>query len=129
MATFKHISSKNADYGAAEAYLTFEHDEFTMKPTLDENGRLVPREDYRLATLNCGDEDFAVACLRSNLRYGKNQKREDVKSHQMSFLICFFHNMNKRHLHPKKSFSHPLLESFFTNKLVCNLCNFSYIIS
>ena len=25
-----------------------------MKPTLDENGRLVPREDYRLATLNCG---------------------------------------------------------------------------
>ena len=40
MATFKHISSKNADYGAAEAYLTFEHDEFTMKPVLDENGRL-----------------------------------------------------------------------------------------
>ena len=47
----------------------------------------------------------------------------------MSFLICFFHNMNKRHLHPKKSFFHPLLESFFTNKLVCNFCNFSYIIS
>ena len=81
MATFKHISSKNADYGAAEQYLTFEHDEFTMKPTLDENGRLMLREDYRIATLNCGDEDFAVACMRSNLRYGKNQKREDVKSH------------------------------------------------
>ena len=87
MATFKHISSKNADYGAAEAYLTFEHDEFTMKPTLDENGRLVPREDYRLATLNCGEEDFAVACMRSNLRYGKNQKREDVKSHH--YIISF----------------------------------------
>ena len=41
LATFKHISSKNADYSAAEAYLTFEHDEFTMKPTLDENGRLM----------------------------------------------------------------------------------------
>ena len=87
MATFKHISSKNADYGAAEQYLTFEHDEFTMKPTLDENGRLVPREDYRLATLNCGGEDFAVACMRSNLRYGKNQKREDVKSHH--YIISF----------------------------------------
>ena len=87
MATFKHISSKNADYGAAEAYLTFEHDEFTMKPSLDENGRLVPREGYRLATLNCGEEDFAVACLRSNLRYGKNQKREDVKSHH--YIISF----------------------------------------
>ena len=87
LATFKHISSKNADYGAAEAYLTFEHDEFTMNPTLDENGRLVPREGYRLATLNCGEEDFAVACLRSNLRYGKNQKREDVKSHH--YIISF----------------------------------------
>ena len=81
LATFKHISSKNADYGAAEQYLTFEHDEFTMKPTLDETGRLVPRDDYRIATLNCGEEDFAVACMRANLRYEKNQKREDVKSH------------------------------------------------
>ncbi|WP_156075866.1 relaxase/mobilization nuclease domain-containing protein [Faecalibacterium prausnitzii] len=87
MATFKHISSKNADYGAAEAYLTFEHDEFTMKPTLDEAGRLILREDYRIATLNCGEEDFAVACMRSNLRYGKNQKREDVKSHH--YIISF----------------------------------------
>ena len=33
-----HISSKNTDYGAAEQYLTFEHDEFTMKPALDKNG-------------------------------------------------------------------------------------------
>ena len=87
MATFKHISSKNADYGAAEAYLTFEHDEFTMKPTLDENGRLIPRADYRYTTLNCGGENFALACLRSNLRYGKNQKREDVKSHH--YIISF----------------------------------------
>ena len=87
MATFKHISSKNADYGAAEAYLTFEHDEFTMKPTLDETGRLILREDYRIATLNCGEEDFAVACMRANLRYEKNQKREDVKSHH--YIISF----------------------------------------
>ena len=35
MAILKHISSKNANYGDAEKYLTFEHDEFTMKPTLD----------------------------------------------------------------------------------------------
>ncbi len=87
MATLKHLGSKNADYGAAEAYLTFEHDEFTMKPTLDEQGRLIPREDYRLSTLNCGEEDFAVACMRSNLRYGKNQRREDVKSHH--YIISF----------------------------------------
>jgi len=87
LATFKHISSKNADYGAAEQYLTFEHDEFTMKPTLDGSGRLVLRDDYRISSLNCGEEDFAIACMRSNLRYGKNQKREDVKSHH--YIISF----------------------------------------
>ena len=37
--------------------------------------------------MNCGDEDFAIACMRSNLKYGKNQKREDVKSHH--YIISF----------------------------------------
>ena len=87
MATFKHISSKNADYGAAEQYLTFEHDEFTMKPTLDKNGQIVPRTGYLISSLNCGDEDFAIACMRSNLKYGKNQRKEDVKSHH--YIISF----------------------------------------
>ena len=87
MATFKHISSKNADYGAAEQYLTFEHDEFTMKPTLDGNGQIVPRTGYLISSLNCDGEDFAIACMRSNLKYGKNQKREDVKSHH--YIISF----------------------------------------
>ena len=87
MAILKHFSSKNADYGAAEKYLLFQHDEFTMKPVLDETGRLIPREDYRISSLNCGGEDFAVACMRANIRYGKNQKREDVKSHH--YIISF----------------------------------------
>ena len=58
-----------------------------MKPTLDENGRLIPREDYRISSLNCGGGDFAVACMRANLRSEKNQKREDVKRHH--YLISF----------------------------------------
>ena len=87
LATFKHLSSKNADYGAAEKYLLFEHDEFTNKPVLDENGRLIPRESCRFATLNCGDEDFAIACMKSNLQYDKNRNRGDVKSHH--YIISF----------------------------------------
>ena len=87
LATFKHISSKNADYGAAEQYLTFEHDEFSMKPVLDERGHLIEREDYRISSLNCDGEDFAISCMRANLRYGKNQKKEDVKSHH--YIISF----------------------------------------
>ena len=58
-----------------------------MKPTLDENGQIVPRTGYLISSLNCGDEDFAIACMRSNLKYGKNQKREDVKSHH--YIISF----------------------------------------
>ena len=87
LATFKHISSKNHDYGAAERYLLFEHDEFPMKPTLDAAGRLVPRDDYRVTTFNCGNDDFAIACYRANLRYGKNGLHTDVKSHH--YIISF----------------------------------------
>ena len=58
-----------------------------MKPVLDETGRLIPRKDYRISSLNCGGDDFAVACMRANLRYGKNKKREDVKSHH--YIISF----------------------------------------
>ena len=87
LATFKHLSSKNADYGAAEKYLLFEHDEFTNKPIFDESGRLIPRDNCRFATLNCGDDDFAIACMKSNLHYGKNHNRGDVKSHH--YIISF----------------------------------------
>ncbi len=79
MATFKHISSKNADYGAAEQYLTFEHDEFTMKPTLDGNGQIVPRTGYLISSLNCGGEDFAIACI-----VGKRQRL--YKGNQLNFM-------------------------------------------
>ena len=87
LATFKHLSSKNSDYGAAEKYLLFEHDEFTNKPVLDESGRLIPRVNCRFETLNCGDDDFAIACMKSNLQYGKNRSRGDVKSHH--YIISF----------------------------------------
>lgn len=87
LATFKHLSSKNADYGAAEKYLLFEHDEFTNKPVFDESGRLLPRENCRFATLNCGEDDFAIACMKSNLHYGKNRSQNDVKSHH--YIISF----------------------------------------
>ena len=38
MALIKHIAIKNVSYSDALAYLKFEHDEFTNKPILDENG-------------------------------------------------------------------------------------------
>lgn len=82
LATIKHVSSKNANYGDAESYLTFEHDEFSGKALRDKNGHLIPREEYRMDTSLCGEDDFAIACMRANLRYEKNNLRGDVKSHR-----------------------------------------------
>ena len=87
MATLKHIASKNSDYSAAEAYLIYQHDEFTGKQLLDEQGKPMLRESYLLDTLECGDFSFATACLLANRKYGKNTQHGDIKSHQ--YIISF----------------------------------------
>ena len=78
MATLKHISSKNSDYSAIEAYLVYQHDAFTGKQLLDEHGRPKLRESYLLDTLECGDFSFATACLLANRKYGKNTQQGDI---------------------------------------------------
>ena len=87
MATLKHISSKNSDYTAIEAYLVYQHDEFSGKVILDKQGRPMLRESYLLDTLECGDFSFATACLLANRKYGKNTQHGDIKSHQ--YIISF----------------------------------------
>ena len=87
MATLKHISSKNSDYSAIEAYLIYQHDAFTGKQLLDEQGKPKLRDSYLLDTLECGDFSFATACLLANRKYGKNTQRDDIKSHQ--YIISF----------------------------------------
>ena len=82
MATLKHISSKNSDYTAIEAYLVYQHDEFSGKILLDKQGRPMLRESYVLDTLECGDFSFATACLLANRKYGKNTQHGDIKSPQ-----------------------------------------------
>ena len=87
MATLKHIASKNSDYAAIEAYLVYQHDAFTGKQLLDEQGKPKLRESYLLDTLECGDFSFATACLLANRKYGKNTQHGDIKSHQ--YIISF----------------------------------------
>ena len=87
MATLKHIASKNLDYTAIEAYLVYQHDAFTGKQLLDEQGRPKLRDSYLLDTLECGDFSFATACLLANRKYGKNTQHGDIKSHQ--YIISF----------------------------------------
>ena len=87
MATLKHISSKNSDYTAIETYLVYQHDAFTGKQLLDEQGKPKLRDSYVLDTLECGDFSFATACLLANRKYGKNTQHGDIKSHQ--YIISF----------------------------------------
>ena len=87
MATLKHIASKNSDYSAAETYLIYQHDEFSGKKILDEQGKPLLRESYILDTLECGEASFAMACLLANRKYDKNNHPDDIKSHQ--YIISF----------------------------------------
>ena len=81
MATLKHIASKNSDYTAIEAYLVYQHDEFSGKVILDEQGKPKLRESYLLDTLECGDFSFATACLLANRKYGKNNQHAILQKH------------------------------------------------
>ena len=87
MAILKHIASKNADYGEAQRYLIFQYDEYTMKPVLDENGRLIPREEYHLDGINCDPFTFDMECKELNAQYRKNQTFDEIKSHH--YILSF----------------------------------------
>ena len=87
MAVIKHIASKNADYGESERYLIFQHNEYTQKPVLDENGHMILRDEYYLDGLNCDPFTFASECQKLNSYYHKNQNFNEIKSHH--YIISF----------------------------------------
>ena len=87
IAILKHIANKNADYGATMKYLLFEHNEKTMKPILDEKGRMVLRKEFLVDGVNCEPYSFDKECEIVNAKYHKNQKYSEVKSHH--YIISF----------------------------------------
>lgn len=87
MAILKHIASKNADYGEAERYLIFQHDEYTQKPVLDEYGHMMIRDEYYLDGINCDPFTFAAECQETNTYFHKNQSFNEIKSHH--YIISF----------------------------------------
>ena len=87
MAVIKHIASKNADYGESERYLIFQHNEYTQKPVLDENGHMLLRDEYYMDGLNCDPFTFASECQELNSYYHKNQNFNEIKSHH--YIISF----------------------------------------
>ena len=87
MAVIKHIASKNSDYGESERYLIFQHNEYTRKPILDEEGHMILREECYLDGLNCDPFTFASECQELNSYYHKNKNFNEIKSHH--YIISF----------------------------------------
>ena len=87
MAILKHIAIKNTDYGEAQRYLLFQHDEHTKKPILDENGELIPRKEYYIDGINCDPFSFDLECKELNAQYHKNQNFDEIKSHH--YILSF----------------------------------------
>jgi len=83
----KHIASKNADYGESERYLIFQHNEYTQKPILDDEGHMILRDEYYLDGLNCDPFTFASECQELNSYYHKNKNFNEIKSHH--YIISF----------------------------------------
>ena len=91
MAILKHKTSKNSRYGDVLDYYTYRHTESPKtgcyEPILDENGLMIPRDNYAVAYITASGEEkepelWASACIRTNLIYGKNKTSGDRKNHE-----------------------------------------------
>lgn len=87
MAIIKHIAVKNRYYSAAVEYLTCKFDEHTMKPMLDDKGRIMMRDSFLIEGINCEVDTFGAECIETNRFYGKNNATKDVKAHH--YIISF----------------------------------------
>ena len=87
MAIIKHIAVKNRYYSAAVEYLTCKFDEHTMKPLVDDKGRIMMRNSFLIEGINCEVDTFGAECIETNRFYGKNNASKDVKAHH--YIISF----------------------------------------
>lgn len=87
MAVLKHIASKNSNYGEALDCFMFQHNEITVKPILDEQGRMQYRTEYYMNGVNCEPMSFGIKCEKVNMKHHNNLKYDEIKSHH--YIISF----------------------------------------
>ncbi len=109
VAIVKHISIKNSNYDVTVDYLTMQHDEFTNKPILNEDGDQIPRDFYLLDGINCNPYTFNEECQAINALYGKNQTRSEIKAHHYIFSFDP-RDRDENHLTPEKA--HVLIRQY-----------------
>lgn len=91
MAIIKHKVSHNARYADVLDYYTYKHVESAKtghyEPVLDENGLMIERDNYTVAYITASGAEsepelWASACMRTNMRFGKNMTPADRKNHE-----------------------------------------------
>ena len=87
MAIIKHIAMKTSHYSGAYNYIVFQHDEFTRKEIVDEDGNRLMREDYWIDGINCDPCSYDYDCWQTNRAFHKNQSYNEIKQHH--YIISF----------------------------------------
>ena len=59
VAIIKHLAVKNKNYKDALFYMIYKHDEETGNAILDENGKMVLRDEYYIDGINCNPYTFS----------------------------------------------------------------------
>lgn len=88
MATLKHIAIKNKSYAFPLRYLTYQYDEKTNTPLLDENKHMLLREEYLIDAIGVtSPSTFQNECENWNLQCNKNHNESEIKLHH--YIISF----------------------------------------
>ncbi len=88
MATIKHLAIKNKSYSFPLRYLTYQYDEKTNQPILDENKHMILREEYLIDAIGVlSPSTFQSECEAWNSQNHKNQGDSEIKLHH--YIISF----------------------------------------
>lgn len=100
MAMLKHVASKNADFGEAQWYLIFQHNEYTGKPFLDENVKTQLREEFYLGGIECAPFRFDMECKELNADFHKTESM--TKSNPIIILSASIRKIIRKEALPGK---------------------------
>ena len=102
MATIKHLAIKNKSFAFPLRYLTYQYDEKTNKPILDENLHMVLRDEYLIESIGVlSPSHFQQECEEWNEHCGKNLKENEIKLHH--YIISFDPKDKENGLTPEKA--------------------------
>ena len=87
VAIIKHLAVKNKKYKDALFYMIYKHDEETGKAILDENGKMVLRDEYYIDGINCDPYTFSDECEEIDKKFKVIKDKKSIKTHH--YILSF----------------------------------------